>query len=68
MSLANGAVHRETIAQVPIWRTADVTLDDLWPKVGDCFRARGRSMSLEAYFAAIARLDQDGVEPLMALL
>lgn len=68
VSLANGAVHRETIAQVPIWRTADVTLDDLWPKVGDCFRARGRSMSLEAYFAAIARLDQDGVEPLMALL
>jgi 2-methylcitrate dehydratase PrpD len=56
----------EEVVAVPEWRTADMQLADLGPKLGNCLGTVG--VDVEAFLDAVRAIEIEGVEPLMALL
>ena len=68
LTMTDGTTIQYVVDPIPGWRTGDASLDDLWPKVADCIKASASSISLEAYFCALANLEVDGIAPLMAMV
>ncbi|KRA43255.1 MmgE/PrpD family protein [Devosia sp. Root635] len=63
-----GAILRETILAVPVWRTKDIGIPDLVPKVEACFEYGTQPFDAPAFLAAIADIDVQGITPLMRLV
>ncbi len=66
IELMDGARHVEQVETVPEWRTAEVQLHDLKPKLANCLGAA--AVDVGAFLDAVGNLEVSGLEPLMRLL
>jgi 2-methylcitrate dehydratase PrpD len=63
-----GKTLHETIDAVPIWRTRDMALSDLAPKLETCFNSASRPPDPSLFLAAMANFESQPVTALMSLL
>jgi 2-methylcitrate dehydratase PrpD len=64
----NGDTFSEVIDAVPVWRTRDISLSDLVPKIQTSFRFGTRPPELSVFLAELARLESQPIASLMRLL
>lgn len=68
ITLTDGSRHEHTVTAVAPWRTGDITLTDLKPKLADCLSYARNKPLADAVLTAVENIPRDGVDPLMALL
>src|SRR5690606_40251311 len=61
VQVRGGAILRESVETVPVWRAGDISLSDLSTKLDVCFRASTRPPDLQAFLGAIARLEGQSI-------
>lgn len=66
VDLVNGTRLVEEVVAVPEWRTSEMQLSDLGPKLGNCLGIAG--VDLDAFLGAVRSIETNGVRPLMQLL
>ncbi|MHA6299999.1 MmgE/PrpD family protein [Devosia sp. CAU 1758] len=66
IALLDGTRLVETVIAVPEWRTADMQLTDLAPKLGNCLGIVG--VDVGAFLDAVRSIETNGVAPLIEFL
>jgi hypothetical protein len=66
VTLVDGGRLVEEVVAVPEWRTSDMQLADLAPKLGNCLGIAG--VDVDAFLGAVRSIETSGIDPLMQLL
>lgn len=68
VEMGNGDIITETIKSVPVWRTGDVTLDQLVPKLQTCLSLGTRPLHVADFIDGIKAMETRPLTSIMQLL